>query len=137
MVEQSPVELVIKAVQALPDDERDRALGWLVERNASWPSTVARARAPRASTRGDLAAHGDDEGNDGLRFPPGIFSRRLGEYGSLHGEHQSVLIRLPVEQHTRLREWCNKHNFSMATVVRGLVDRFLEQQAPGDEATAG
>jgi hypothetical protein len=129
MVEQSPVELVIKAVQALPDGERDTALGWLIERNApSWGGAVAQAGAVRAAA----VARGEERPDTGPTPPPGIFSRRFGEYGSLHGEHQSVLIRLPVEQHTRLREWCTKHNFSMATVVRGLVDRFLEQQAPGD-----
>jgi hypothetical protein len=129
MVEQSPVELVVKAVQALPDGERDKALAWLVERSApSWTGAVARARAVRAAS----VARGEEQPDAGPALPPGLFSRRLGEYGSLHGEHQGVLIRLPVEQHTRLREWCAKHNFSMATVVRGLVDRFLEQQSPGE-----
>ncbi len=129
MDEKSPVELVIKAVQALPDGERDQALAWLVDRNApSWGGAVARARTVRAAA----VARGEEQPDAGPTLPPGLFSRRLGEYGSLRGEHQSVLIRLPVEQHTRLRDWCGKHNFSMATVVRGLVDRFLEQQAPGD-----
>lgn len=112
MAERSPVELVIKAVQGLPDDERDRALAWLVDRNASaWGSGI------RASYR---RSRGKGEGGD----PFGSLS----SYGTLHGEHQSVLVRLPVEQHAHLREWCAQHHFSMATVVRGLVDRFLAQQ---------
>lgn len=108
MAENSPVELVIKAVQALPDEERDRALAWLVDRNAgAWA-----AAGVRATYRGQR------------REPFG----GLSEYGTLQGEHQSVLVRLPVEQHGQLREWCTRHHFSMATVIRGLVDRFLAQQ---------
>ena len=113
MAERSPVELVITAVQALPDDERDRALAWLVDRNApAWASGVGAAAYRRR--RGEAAA----------RDPFGSLS----SHGTLHGEHQSVLVRLPVEQHAQLREWCTQHHFSMATVIRGLVDRFLTQQ---------
>ncbi len=43
---------------------------------------------------------------------------------------QLVTIRLPSEQHERLRTWCTEHNFTMAAVVRGLIERFLEEQAP-------
>ena len=46
------------------------------------------------------------------------------------GEQQVVPIRLPVEQHTRLREWCQENGFSVAGVVRGLVDRFLDTFEP-------
>jgi hypothetical protein len=127
MVEQSPVELVVKAIQALPDGDRDKALAWLIERNApNWGAAVARARPPRAT--------GTEPAEPGPALPSPALSRRLGEYASLHGEHQGILVRLPVEQHTRLRTWCAAHGFSMATVVRGLVDRFLDQQSPaGDE----
>jgi hypothetical protein len=45
-------------------------------------------------------------------------------------ESQLVTIRLPAERHTQLRAWCSEHGFTMASVVRGLVERFLEQQAP-------
>jgi hypothetical protein len=38
-------------------------------------------------------------------------------------------VRLPPELHARLREWCAEHGFSMAGVVRGLVERFLDGQA--------
>ena len=41
-----------------------------------------------------------------------------------------VPVRLPADLHTRLREWSAEHGFSMATVVRGLVSRFLESQEP-------
>jgi ParG len=46
-------------------------------------------------------------------------------------EHQTLLVRLPEEQHTALKAWCTDHGFSMATVVRGLVENFLRAQTPG------
>lgn len=110
MTEASPGELVLKAVQALPEAERDRALVWLIDRNAAgWSPSVARAAA-RGATAPTFGRPGG-----------------LEQYASLHGEHQGVLVRFPIDQHARLREWCERHGFAMATVVRGLVDRFLEQ----------
>jgi hypothetical protein len=46
------------------------------------------------------------------------------------GEHQTFPVRLPEEQHTALKAWCTEHGFSMATVVRGLVENFLRAQGP-------
>jgi hypothetical protein len=40
-------------------------------------------------------------------------------------------VRLPPELHERLRRWSNEHGFSMAAVVRGLVERFLDEQGKG------
>jgi hypothetical protein len=41
-----------------------------------------------------------------------------------------VPVRFSADQHARLRAWCTEHGFSMATVIRGLVDRFLASQQP-------
>jgi hypothetical protein len=41
---------------------------------------------------------------------------------------QLSTVRLPTESHTRLREWCSNNGFTMAAVIRGLVERFLEEQ---------
>lgn len=46
------------------------------------------------------------------------------------GEHQTFPVRLPEESHAALKAWCGEHGFSMATVVRGLVENFLETQGP-------
>ena len=43
-------------------------------------------------------------------------------------DHQLVTLRLPQERHAELRQWCADHNFSMAAVIRGLVDQFLAAQ---------
>ena len=44
---------------------------------------------------------------------------------------QLSTVRLPTESHTKLREWCSNNGFSMAAVIRGLVERFLEEQTRG------
>lgn len=43
-------------------------------------------------------------------------------------DSQVVTLRLPATRHAALRGWCAEHGFSMAAVVRGLVERFLEEQ---------
>ena len=50
--------------------------------------------------------------------------------GSSSPAQQMVPVRFSADQHARLRAWCGEHGFSMATVIRGLVDRFLESQQP-------
>jgi hypothetical protein len=41
------------------------------------------------------------------------------------GDQQLITVRLSVDQHARLRDWCATNKFSMAAVIRGLVERFL------------
>jgi hypothetical protein len=54
---------------------------------------------------------------------------------SVGEESQLVTIRLPAERHAELRTWCADHGFTMAAVVRGLIERFLDAQ-PQKEAPA-
>ena len=52
------------------------------------------------------------------------------------GPWQSVPVRLSTDQHERLKQWCQANGFTMAVVLRGLVARFLDDQAtrpPADE----
>jgi hypothetical protein len=37
-------------------------------------------------------------------------------------------VRLPERNHARLKAWCEAHGFPMSVVVRGLLERFLDQQ---------
>jgi hypothetical protein len=41
---------------------------------------------------------------------------------------QPLLVRLPADLHARFRRWATSHGFSMASVVRGLLERFLDEQ---------
>ena len=48
---------------------------------------------------------------------------------------QPLLVRLPAELHSRLRRWAATHGFSMASIVRGLVERFLDDQETHGRST--
>lgn len=37
-------------------------------------------------------------------------------------------VRLPKQTHEELKQWASEHGFPMSVIVRGLIERFLEQQ---------
>jgi hypothetical protein len=122
-----PPELLLRAVDALPPHDRDRVLVWLLD---SSPRTPRGAWMLRSYRQGVVARVPE--------LPPRtheyLLASGTGGPGAeeMSGEQlQVVPIRLTVDQHRRLRQWCVEHNFTMATVVRGLVDRFLHSQGPG------
>ena len=102
----TPQELLLRAVDGLPAEDRERVLVWLLERS------FAGTHLPGATAglRPELVDSAE-----------ALLSRPL-------GEHRVVPIRLPSEQHAALRDWCAEHGFTMATVVRGLAERFLEER---------
>jgi hypothetical protein len=51
------------------------------------------------------------------------------------GDSQLVTIRLPAERHAALRAWCAEHGFTMASVMRGLIERFLEEHGTAPRTT--
>jgi hypothetical protein len=120
--EPGPRELLARAIQSLDQADRERVTAWLLDRTFGTPHTGSPFGVATAMARGHVAQ-------------TDLFAQPLP--GSRRGEHQVVPIRLPTEQHAALREWCSEHGFTMATVVRGLVERFLEErgQLPG-RATA-
>lgn len=44
------------------------------------------------------------------------------------GPQRVVPVRFPETQYERLKAWCTVNGFPMAAVVRGLVERFLDDQ---------
>jgi hypothetical protein len=99
--------LMVKAVRSLPPEEQDALLEAMLEpRFAAWP--------------GPGGPPGPDPRYE-VTLPP------LGpETG---GPWQSVPVRLSTDQHERLKQWCQANGFTMAVVLRGLVARFLDDQA--------
>jgi hypothetical protein len=100
-----PAEKLAALLETLEPADRQEITAWLLGRTArrAWPLGQALHR--------DLLA-----------------SREVAT-GLVAGEaSQLVNIRLPTEAHERLRTWCNEHSFSMAAVIRGLVERFLDDQ---------
>jgi hypothetical protein len=94
-----PPQKLAELLETLPSEERQEITAWLLSRQHT-PSWPMMAGRLRGFT-GQLPV-GEDS--------------------------QLVTIRLPADRHAALRAWCTEHEFTMAAVVRGLVERFLEQQ---------
>ena len=103
-------ELLLKALDSLTVKERRQVLAALVEA----------AIAPAAATH-PVRTH----------EPPALSTEGwFGHPRTSSGGPPSVLpVRLPADQLERLRSWCTDHGFSMAVVIRGLVERFLDDQS--------
>ena len=124
--------LMLKAVRSLPPEEQDALLEAMLEpRLAPWaaPGVPDPGTAGPGLTAAEMVVHGPvppqrvygPERGFGVTLPP------LGpETG---GPWQSVPVRLSTDQHERLKQWCQANGFTMAVVLRGLVARFLDDQA--------
>ena len=104
--------LLLKAVRQLPPREQDAVLRHLM---MAWIGS----RPP--GQLGELALGGAAPSSwPGLHFS---------FQGAPSGPGQQTLpVRLSEKQHRELRDWCGRHNFSMAVVIRGLIEQFLEAQ---------
>lgn len=110
-----PVRLLVHAVGQLPPEQRDLVHTWLLRQR------------PGLSRQWTLGARASEHAAElhALQLAAGQSGR-----GMTATAHQVVPVRFPAQQHSQLRDWCAEHGFSMATVVRGLVARFLESQLP-------
>jgi hypothetical protein len=115
----APPELLARAVEGLPPEERQQVVAWLFGR--SFGGRFGGQSIGIGSAIGSAIATEQRERLLEVTFGSG-------PSGGRRGEHQVVPIRLPTDQHAALRDWCQEHGFTMATVVRGLVERFLEDQ---------
>jgi hypothetical protein len=114
----APADKLVELLETLPPATRQEITSWLLGRTApvGHPSLLA-----SSELRGRTLLAGPE-----LR--PEATHGALG--GSLPAgeESQLVTFRLPAERHAELRNWCTEHGFTMAAVVRGLIERFLEEQ---------
>jgi hypothetical protein len=116
--------LLLKAVRGLPQREQDQVLAALIGSALTGPTPPGRPghgplphpRPGSAPMRPEMLLMSD---------PSTPF-----EVGPVEASGPSAMlpVRLPPELHERLRRWSNEHGFSMASVVRGLVERFLDEQ---------
>jgi hypothetical protein len=107
------VQLLVKAVGMLPDGERDQVYTWLMHRGFSTMGGTAALPVRLREVSSQLLSLQTAGGSPGAQTA-----------------QQVVPVRFTAEQHAQLRSWCAEHGFSMATVIRGLVARFLEGQLP-------
>ena len=108
------VALLVRAVNQLPADDRDRVFAWLLRLGGRHYSPAG------------AAFWGTGLGEAGVLR---IFAEAKSAATRQPGAAQQMIpVRFPADQHAKLREWCTAHGFSMATVIRGLVAKFLEEQ---------
>jgi hypothetical protein len=123
-----PVQLLVSALGTLPESDRDLVYAWLLRRGSEPGRVTGLAsrglarRVPvatllRQNVTLDPALEADVTIVSGTPLPQA-------------SGQQMVPVRFSSEQHAQLRQWCSEHGFSMATVIRGLVSRFLEGQLP-------
>jgi hypothetical protein len=110
------IRLLVKAVGMLPDAERDQVYVWLISRGLAVPQSATRVAGPLHDVGAQLLA-----------------LQAAGVPGAQQAAQQVVPVRFAADQHAELRAWCAEHGFSMATVIRGLVARFLEGQLPASD----
>ena len=108
--------LIVKALRSLSPEERDQVMAELLDARLqsppiATPMPLTQSVLPHALPR------------------PGEHVAALRESLALEaaGPWQAVPVRLPVELHERLRQWCQANEFTMAVVLRGLVARFLDE----------
>src|SRR5258706_572534 len=107
---EGPAEKLADLLENLEPADRREINAWLLSRGT-------RGWALHAGPHRELLAGSD------------LLAARDLATGLVSGENsQLVTVRLPAAQHERLRDWCNEHNFTMAAVVRGLIERFLDGQ---------
>jgi hypothetical protein len=115
---------------AAPED-RKSITAWLLERGPA-PVDVL---PPAGTTFFMGPTPGATDPLGGAEWLPGSRIERLRGALAPGQESQLVTLRLPAERHAQLRRWCAEHDFSMAAVIRGLVEQFLEaRDAPDPEA---
>ena len=123
----------------MPAKESDRAARLLLRGLDSLPERD-RAYVLRAILSGVLSGHGIPGRTTTVPLRPSVGEAEAGELyiegpwsgGRSQASRQvdhPLLVRLPSDLHGRLRRWSTDHGFSMAGVVRGLVERFLDEQA--------
>ena len=134
------MRLLVKAVRSLPQDEQDTVLTELLgalgvqvlagrlDQPSGQSSQGDPAWASLASVAMKRLSLGWEAGEPLSAFSPQVRSG---------GPWQTVPTRLSIEQYERLKQWCQANGFTMAVVLRGLVERFLEEQGRRSKPSSG
>ena len=109
--------LLFKAVKGLPEEEQRAVFEYFFERGIG---------IPQPPLFGHFIQEGAElrrtvgRGADPLALPWFAAQKPIGP------DQIMIPVRLSEAQHGRLKQWCAEHNFPMAVVVRGLIERFLD-----------
>ena len=118
-------ELLLKAVRLLPPSEQDEVLGALLDGTLRMPASGAEP------SPGGGAVLLEGSGDVLRRMQPLGTLDSLGAVGPADADTalRVLPVRLPLTDYERLRAFSRQHGFSMAVIIRTLVERFLDGQA--------
>lgn len=116
----SVTRLLLKAVKGLPEEEERVVLEHLVERGIGLP------HAASAEPLTDDVVHVQRSRRSAVLSEPRTMASMFMAQKAVGPDQIMIPVRLSEDQHRQLKEWCAEHNFPMAVVVRGLVERFLD-----------
>jgi hypothetical protein len=128
-------KLLLKAIRGMPDEEQDKVLEELLEARFG-AGQVAQGVAGLAELPREVVAGLPDLLPS--RLSMGVEPRMELLKGTPGAGETLTMVpaRLSSEQHERLKQWCQANGFTMAVVLRGLVARFLDEQARREGGTA-
>jgi hypothetical protein len=127
------VELLLRGIRRLSPEEQEELLRGLLSDRIELATALGSA-APRAPGHVTLSL-AEMLPTGSLREHEALRELLTGMGGG--GPWQTVPVRLPVELHERLKQWCQRNNFTMAVVLRGLVARFLDEYGRPSPAEGG
>jgi hypothetical protein len=127
----SAAQKLAELLESAAPEDRKSITAWLLERG---PAPIE-ALHPAGTAFFVGPAPGATDPLNSAEWLTGARVERLRGALAPGQESQLVTLRLPAERHAQLRRWCSEHDFSMAAVIRGLVEQFLEARStPEPEA---
>lgn len=125
-------QLLVKALNGLPPEEQGELLGELLGRQTILrPQAVADGLPPYPGSASITVAA--LRMIEGLRGHGDTLTAQPGQEAPM----KVLPVRLPSTDYDRLRAWSRSHDFSMAVIVRTLVERFLDGQGSTGKDKAG
>jgi hypothetical protein len=120
-------ELLLKAVRGLSQQEQDEVLAGLLAGFSQLQPAHPLVQEPWSWAMPSASARVDIVERLAQAEPPAT-------PGSAGGDLKVLPVRLPSADYEQLREWSREHGFSMAVIIRTLVERFIrDQQRRGPE----
>jgi hypothetical protein len=111
-------ELLLKAIRQLSQDERDEVLAGFLAGRAFEPEPLG----PLGRTSAVLQPLREWPSDLSMNIAAGMNTDPIPQLKVLP-------VRLPSADYDRLRTFSREHGFSMAVIIRTLVERFLDERA--------
>lgn len=112
--------LLTKAVKGLPEAEQRAVFGYFFEQGIGMAQPSFLGRLVQAAAQPPWPA------GHGSWHEPEALTTLVTAQKPMGSRQITIPVRLSEAQHQRLKRWAGEHNFPMAVVVRGLIERFLD-----------